>query len=109
MNSEIRGANQRSAWLARFRYNSANRLNSRLYIISYEMAKVQSMSKSGSHRKLEKSRLDPNPGSTLSGGVGFQPLPIDSGSVATLKTVTEDTPSGAGRRGFRRPDRTAGR
>ena|ERR1017187_5736503 len=31
------------------------------------------------------------------------------GSVATLKRVTEDVPSGAGRRGFRRPDRTAGR
>jgi hypothetical protein len=31
------------------------------------------------------------------------------GSVATLKTVTEDVPRGAGRRGFRRPDRTAGR
>ena len=32
-----------------------------------------------------------------------------NGSVATLKTVTEEVPSGTGRRGFRQPDRTAGR
>jgi hypothetical protein len=51
------------------------------------MAKVQSMSKSGSHRKLEKSRLDPNPGSTLSGGVGFQPLPIDSRIIRIIACV----------------------
>jgi hypothetical protein len=31
-----------------------------------------------------------------------------SGSVATLKTVTEDAPSGSGRRSLRQPDRTAG-
>ena len=31
------------------------------------------------------------------------------GSVATLKTVTEEVPRGTGRRGFRQPDRTAGR
>jgi 3-oxoadipate enol-lactonase len=29
--------------------------------------------------------------------------------VATLKTVTEEVPRGTGRRGFRQPDRTAGR
>src|ERR1019366_3594981 len=35
--------------------------------------------------------------------------PKKYGSVATLKMVTEEAPSGTGRRGFRRPDRTAGR
>src|ERR1017187_2140179 len=34
------------------------------------------------------------------------PVLAPAGSVATLKMVTEDVPSGAGRRGFRRPDRT---
>jgi restriction endonuclease Mrr len=33
----------------------------------------------------------------------------DKGSVATFKTVTEDAPSGTGRRSLRQPDRTAGR
>ena len=34
---------------------------------------------------------------------------IADGSVATLKTVTEDAPRGTGRRGLRPPDRTADR
>jgi hypothetical protein len=32
-----------------------------------------------------------------------------NGSVATSKAVTEDGPSGTGRRGLRQPDRTVGR
>jgi hypothetical protein len=34
---------------------------------------------------------------------------LGSGSVATLKTVTEEAPSGTGRRGLRQADRTVGR
>jgi hypothetical protein len=48
----------------------------------------------------------------LSSGCVERAKPLENqrvGSVATLKTVREDAASGSGRRGFRQPDRTAGR